>query len=145
MLIAFQLCTQEPSMTVRSIYRKRRILPGFLLVLLMVLGQTIATPTLASPTKSADISHVCLNSSLLEVFSSPQNPPYAGDDLCYILDNENDDDPQNRFCPAHAVDHFLFEHSGATSRNSHPLSLTVTSGNSYRLTAVYMLTERFRL
>jgi hypothetical protein len=131
-------------MTARSTHRKRRILPGFLVLLLMVLGQTTATPTLAASSNCAGISNASLSAGSWDTFSSPENPQYIGDALCYIIDNENDDDPQGKSFPTHSIDNFLFEHLGATNKNSHPLLLTASSGNIYR-PAIYMLTERFRL
>jgi hypothetical protein len=134
-------------MTVRSTYRKRRILPGFLVVLLVFLGQTTATPTHSAPSIISAISNVgySLNSGSWYEISSPQSPLLDRDTLCGIIDNENDDDPHYKSIPVHAVDHYLFEHTGTTNRNSHPTLPAIASGNSYHLTTIYMLTERFRL
>jgi hypothetical protein len=134
-------------MTLRSTHRIRRILAEFLPVLLLILGQTTATPALAAPSNDAGISNAGLYSIAGETLSLPQNPPYNGDDLCMcdLFDNESDNDPKVRIAPAHVVDNFLFEHAGATNRNSRPQLFAVMSADAYRLTAIYMLTERFRL
>jgi hypothetical protein len=145
MLIAFQLCTQEPSMTVRSTHGKRCILPGFLVVLLALLGQTTVTPTLAASPSCEGISDFGPGTVNWKAISLPQDPRYNEDALCDIIDNETENDPPGKSVPTLAVDLFLFEHSGATSRNNHPQLLAILSGDSYRPTAVYMLTERFRL
>ena len=130
--------------TVHSTHGKRGILLGFLVALLMLLGQTTATPTLAAPSISAGISSIDLSPIIGRASSSPQCPQHNRD-ICNIIDSENDDEPSYKFIPVYAVDHYLFGHSGVSNRDIHPSLLTVTSQNSYRLTAIYMLTERFRL
>lgn len=132
-------------MTARSTHRKRRILPGFLVVLLVFIGLTTTTPTLAASSNCAGISDVGPSSSIRYAFTSPQSPQHNGYALCDFIDNETDDDPQSKYIPVQTADQFLFEHFGATRRNEHPQLLTVSSGASYRLPALYMLTERFRL
>jgi len=142
-------------MTVRSTHRKRRILPGFLVVLLLVFGQTTATPTLAAVSNSAGISnaglhaglHAGLNTGLAAGLGQPvllpQIPRGIDDALCDIIDDESDNDAQGK--AAHAAEQIPFKHFGATNKNIHSQLLAFSSGNAYSLTAIYILTERYRI
>jgi hypothetical protein len=132
-------------MTVRSTYRKRHILPGFLVALLIFIGQTTATPTQATPSNSSGISTDSLDFVIGQVTSSPHNPRQNDDASSEIINVENDDDPLSKSIPVHAVDHYLFEHVGESNSEEHLLHFPVAAGIRFHLTAIYMLTERFRL
>ena len=127
-------------MIVRSTLGKHFILSGFVLALLVFFGHTAAAPP-----NSAGIISDSLNTVIGQAISSPYNPRHNEDVSGRLIDNENDDDPQGKFTPDHAVDNFLFERFAAANRDDHPLPLQAATGITHRPAAIYMLTGRFRL
>jgi hypothetical protein len=132
-------------MTARTSRITYSILAGFLAAQIIYLGLSTPVHAQAALLDNAGFNTTPLNCINDGISTLPDHPHQNGADSDEYIDSENDDDPLRNPLPVHAIDHIVFDYPGTANSNNKSQCIQVAAANIYHLTAIYMLTERYRL
>ena len=126
----------------RAAHKVVSVFPGVLLALLLCLDQAAVSPSIAAAAADrTDISTVNLLTALGGASALPPHPRSCSGAPGELLDNED-----NKDVPAKRAAGLPFDQAlAAAAPVEHALPFPAASHNAFRLTPVYLLTERFRL
>jgi len=117
------------------------VLPGVLLALLLCLDQTAASPSTAAAADRTDLGTLNLLTARGGASALPHHPQSCSGAPGEVLDNEDDKDAPAKRAAGLPFDYAL----AAAAPVEHALPSPAASTNAFRLTPVYLLTERIRL